>query len=345
MHDQLSLRTVVMTDIAGFTEIMRSNEPQTLSLLKADMEVIRANIARQGGEVIKVAGDGLLALFGSAPSAVRACIDAQHELAGSPLKHRMAIHAGEVTVSGGDAYGDAINVCSRLEAATSPGSVFASRIVIDLIKSQGLPVPSNLGKVPMKGVGYPFEVFSWGDSNTGKKMPKKSLIVGILASLLLITGLFVAYFQKQSQVQTVNRRSLGSRYGMPPAPHAYSYNGPTSVQSSNSEITTADELMDQAYDEVWQEVEDFDAKKEEAIEKVDPNIVLAWLRSNSLGQREKGRLEIEHWSLIATAIKVGRAVAGSNSNADQIWNVLKSKSEPELELPKEAFAEEFRMTK
>ena len=87
---QQSLRTVVMTDVAGFTEIMRGNEPQTLPLLRSDMEVIRAHISRQGGEVIKVAGDGLLALFNSAPSAVKACIDAQEELACSTLKHRMA---------------------------------------------------------------------------------------------------------------------------------------------------------------------------------------------------------------------------------------------------------------
>jgi hypothetical protein len=333
-----------MTDIAGFTEIMRSNEPQTLPLLKADMEVIRAHIFRQGGEVVKVAGDGLLALFGSAPSAVRACIDAQAELAGSPLKHRMAIHAGEVTVSGGDAYGDAINVCSRLEAATIPGSVFASRIVIDLIKAQGLPTPSSLGRMPLKGVSNPFEVFSWGESRQGMRTSLRSLIVGIVASLILVSGLCIAYYQKQSQLHT-SRSRTGHRSRLPPAPQAITYNGSNNAQATNSDSISADELMDQAYDEVWQEVEDFELKKEEAIEKVDANIVIQWLRSNSMGQREKGRLEIEHWSLIAVAIKAGKEIAGPNATISQVGNALKSKNEANLELPKEAFFEEFRIQK
>ena len=114
-----------MSDIAGFTELMGANEPETMELLRADMVLLTEHITKQGGEIVKVVGDGLLALFTSAPKAVRACIDAQEGLAGSPLRHRIAIHAGEVTVTGGDAYGDAVNVCSRIESLTVPGTVSA----------------------------------------------------------------------------------------------------------------------------------------------------------------------------------------------------------------------------
>ena len=343
---QQSLRTVVMTDVAGFTEIMRGNEPQTLPLLRSDMEVIRAHISRQGGEVIKVAGDGLLALFNSAPSAVKACIDAQEELACSTLKHRMAIHAGEVTISGGDAYGDAVNVCARLEAATAPGSVFASRMVIDLIHAQGLPAPSSLGKLQLKGIGNPLEVYSWGESPKRIRKSRKGAVVGSsVAAFLLVCGGY-AYWQKQLQVHSP-RSAYDRGRNLPRAPMTYSstLNHGDNISSNSSNSVSADELMDQAYDEASQELEQFSAKKSEAIDKVDAKIVLEWLKTSSMGQREKGRLEIEHWNLIEVAIESGKAAAGKNASAKQILDALNKSTDPDLEIAKKAFAEEFRNSK
>ena len=323
-----------MTDVAGFTELMSSNEPQTLPLLRADMEVIRAHISRNGGEVVKISGDGLLALFSSAPKAVRACIDAQDELSASPLKHRMAIHAGEVTISGGDAYGDAVNVCSRLESITVPGTVSASKIVIDLIRSQDLPAPFKSGKVQLKGVEVPIEMYCWGDARKISSKRRRTIFAtsGVLAVVLAGGYYFNAASLPESphRGKTFPKLQFGYRPGS---------------QNDTNVAASADELLDQAYDEAWQEIEDFDSVKESAIQKCDPKRVVDWLKRNPIGQRERGKLEIEHWSLVLSATNKGKSIAGQSATAQAIYSALVGLKDPSLDLAMKAFAEEFRMPK
>ena len=323
-----------MTDVAGFTELMRANEPQTLSLLRADMEILREKFAQNDGEIVKTSGDGILALFTSAPKAVRACIDSQHELSHSSLRHRIAIHAGEVTVSGGDAYGDAVNICARLEAITKPGTVLASKIVVDLIRAQNLPEPSIGGKIQLKGVDFPIEIFSWGDTTRlGKIRRERILGIGaIVAGIAILGGYFV-----------ISKSATPDQTGKPKLKSHLTAKNPGEVDSNVA--TTADDILDQAYDEVWQEIEDFDAVKAEAVEKVDPKRVVDWLKSNPLGQRDRGKLEIEHWTLVLTALNKGREIAGSKSTPTEIIVALEKTNDPSMEVYIKAFAEEFKKPK
>jgi hypothetical protein len=276
-----------------------------MASLLSDMEILQNNIVKQGGEVVKVAGDGLLALFTSAPKAVRACIDAQEEMASSPLKHRIAIHAGEVTMAGGDAYGDAVNVCSRIESQTLPGSVSASRIVIDLIRSQDLPEPFRNGKIQLKGIEHPIEVFSWGNSKTFTKGSNQKFLVGsTVVGLVLVAGYFVF-----------------------------------------DSLRPSDLNIEQAYDEVWQEKEDFDKVKEDAVRVLNPQLVIDWLNQNPLGQRERGRREIEHWSLVNEAMIKGKKLVAKDVTPKAILSALKNLNDASLDIEIKAFEEEFHILK
>lgn len=322
------LKTVVMTDVAGFTETVRNNQPQALASLKVDIDLIRDHITSNDGEVIKVAGDGVLALFSSAQKAVRACIDAQSALVDSPLRHRMAIHAGEITLTEGDAYGDAVNVCSRLETITTPGTVTASRIVIDLIEAQGLPDPIRKGKVQLKGIDGSVEVFSWGPGGRFPRNRTVSFAAAMFLATIAICGGFLA-FSLRGEAQ-----NLESAIN---APIRRMFN---SVESKKD--TSFDEMMDQAYDDVWQEIDDYEVTKIDAVKRVDADSVIKWLETNPLGKRERGRLELEHWGLVKKAIDKGRQLAGPNANADQIWQALQKHEAKDYQLEMKAFAEEFR---
>ena len=329
---QQSLRTVVMTDVAGFTELMGSNEPQTLEFLRADMDILKNEVEVQGGEVIKFAGDSMLALFTSAPKAVRACIDAQEKLTASTLKHRIAIHAGEVTISNGDAYGDAVNVCARLENAAVPGTIMASRIVIDLIRSQDLPAPFQHGKLQLKGVAGPVEIFSWGGTKRRRISFRKYYIGAAVLAAIGGGGLF---FRPGSSGE-----SIADRLSITKKKH------PKVVASSASKVgTNADELLDQAYDELWQEFEEFDKVKEDAVKKEDPQLVIDWLRANPLGQRERGQLELEHWNLVNDALLDGKKLAGDKATPEQIIVALEGWNDPGKAVELRAFKLEFEKPK
>lgn len=321
-----------MTDVAGFTELMRTNEPQTLTWLKFDIEIIRRHIEVNNGEVVKIAGDGVLALFSSAAKAVRACLGAQEELAKSSLKHRMAVHAGEVTISQGDAYGDAVNVCSRLEAITVPRTVSASRIVIDLIESQGLPSPAKRGKVQLKGISTSVEVFTWG-SHSIKETPRKWTTIGVGAIAAIAIGSGVLFWTRPNS----SADSEGFHLPGKKPPQILVSNGQEYV-----DLPSVDDILDQAFDEVWQEIEEYDRVKVQAIQQVNAKKVLDWLKVNPLGQRERGKREIEHWELVDMAITKARAQIGDKATAEQVWNALKNLKDPSMQLPVKAFAEEFR---
>lgn len=322
-----------MSDIAGFTELMGANEPQTMALLRADMDVLSDHITRQGGEIIKVVGDGLLALFKSAPKAVRACIDAQEELSDSPLKHRIAIHAGEVTVAGGDAYGDAVNVCARIEAITKPGTVSTSKIVVELIRSQDIPEPFRNGKLQLKGIEGPVEIFSWGNTNSFQKRNQLKLASGVVVALVVICGGFFA----NANWRIINHSDESRPSPVVPNPPHIDQNSPVAM--------TAEEALDQAYDEVWQEKEDFDRVREEAIKAMNPQLVIDWLNSSPLGQRDRGRLELEHWSLVKQALIRGKELAGKDSDSKEILNALKNVKDPGMAIAAKAFADEFQLVK
>ncbi len=325
------LKTVVMTDVAGFTETVRNNQPQALASLKIDIDVIRDHFTNHGGEVVKVAGDGILALFSSAPQAVRACIEAQNALLESPLRHRMAVHAGEISLTEGDAYGDAVNVCSRLETITTPGTVTASRIVVDLIEAQGLPDPIRKGKVQLKGIDGAVEVFSWGPGGRFPANRKVSFAAAMFLAMIAICGGFLAFSLR------------GEAHNIELAINAPIRRMMDAVEPKKD--SSFDEMMDQAYDDVWQEIDDYEATKIDAVKRVDPSSVIQWLETNPLGKRERGRLELEHWGLVKKAVDKGRQLAGPHANADQIWQALQKHEAKDYQLEMKAFAEEFRQEK
>src|SRR5215212_8615316 len=81
--------------------------------------ILRAAVEGCGGTVVKTTGDGLMAVFGSAPDAITASLAAQEglrdELWGvtGPLRVRMGTHVGVAQIRGGDYYGTAVNRAAR----------------------------------------------------------------------------------------------------------------------------------------------------------------------------------------------------------------------------------------
>jgi len=141
--DERRIATVLFADLAGFTGMGESLDPEHLkNLVDRCFDRLAADITAHGGRVDKVVGDAIVALFGApvaheddAERAVRAGLQMQETIAaldtelGLPLRIRVGINTGEVLVgairAGGDytAMGDVVNVASRLQTMASPGTV------------------------------------------------------------------------------------------------------------------------------------------------------------------------------------------------------------------------------
>jgi adenylate cyclase len=174
--DAEMIRAVILfTDIEGFTE--QSNHlpiSETVAMLNRYFESLEQPILRYGGDVLKLIGDGMLAIFptpedltaeeGAALSALSAVEDARAQLAGTGTKFRAGYHVGEIHYGniGGrtrldfTAIGPAVNLTARLLDAASQKEISAvcsaafAKLVPDRVE--------DLGTFELKGFAEPQQV-------------------------------------------------------------------------------------------------------------------------------------------------------------------------------------------
>ena len=130
------LAAILAADVVGYSRLMGRDENGTLracgSIAKQRFEPI---LARHGGRLVKLMGDGALAEFPSAVDALSAAISFQQAMAeanrdqpaDTAIVFRIGLHLGDLIVDGEDLYGDGVNVAARLEAEAPAGGIVISR--------------------------------------------------------------------------------------------------------------------------------------------------------------------------------------------------------------------------
>ena len=81
MREQRRLAAIVSADVAGYSRLMGRDESGTLARLKTHRtERFEPALARHGGRLVKLTGDGALAEFPSAVDALSAAIEFQQTM-------------------------------------------------------------------------------------------------------------------------------------------------------------------------------------------------------------------------------------------------------------------------
>ena len=112
--------TYLFSDVEGSTRLWERHPDAMQAALARHDAILRAAVEGCGGTVVKTTGDGLMAVFGSAPDAITASLAAQEGLRDEPwgetgpLRVRMGTHVGEAQTRGGDYYGTAVNRAARV---------------------------------------------------------------------------------------------------------------------------------------------------------------------------------------------------------------------------------------
>ena len=173
---ELKQITVLFADVMGSTKLIESLDPEEAAKrLAPAIEVMQEAVRRFEGSVVKIQGDGVMALFG-APNpqedhAVRACCAALaiqssiKALSGESLPVRVGIHSGEVlarTVTTDlsqafDATGITVHVASRLEHLAPAGGIALSPMTLRSAR-QFISV-ETMGMQAVRGLSAPMEVF------------------------------------------------------------------------------------------------------------------------------------------------------------------------------------------
>ena len=74
------LTAILAADVAGYTRLMAADAGGTVAALEEARALFREQIAAQGGRVVDMAGDSVLALFESGAGAVQAALAVQRAL-------------------------------------------------------------------------------------------------------------------------------------------------------------------------------------------------------------------------------------------------------------------------
>ena len=123
---------ILFTDLVGFSSwALEAGDRAALGLLREVSEAIEPPVLEREGEVVKRLGDGLMAAFWDATSAVEAAFAADDRIAsvaadGYRPQLRTGIHLGRPRKLGGDYFGVDVNIAARLTEAAKPGEVLAS---------------------------------------------------------------------------------------------------------------------------------------------------------------------------------------------------------------------------
>jgi class 3 adenylate cyclase len=160
------LATVLFTDIVDSTRnAAEVGDAAWRRLLEQHDELVREEVAKAGGRVVKSLGDGVLAVF-TGPARAIAC--AQALLSGVAelgLSLRAGVHSGECEVLGDDLGGMAVHIGARVGALAEAGQILVSQTVVDLVVGSGLQF-SDRGEQELRGVPGAWRLFAVSvDSN------------------------------------------------------------------------------------------------------------------------------------------------------------------------------------
>ena len=144
---QRRLTTILSADVAGYSRLMERDEAGTLAeLMERQATIIDPLMAGFGGRIIKTLGDGFLAEFESPSSAVSFAADMQQACEARNasiaeerrMSFRIGIHLADVIFDRNDAFGEGVNVATRLQAIAEPGSIFLSETVHEHVRDNVL---------------------------------------------------------------------------------------------------------------------------------------------------------------------------------------------------------------
>ncbi len=155
------LAAILAADAAGYSRLMSADEHATVVALDAARARFRAQIESNGGRVIDMAGDSVLAIFDTAAGAANTALDVQRELEAASslqpearrMRFRVGVHLGDVMEKAdGSIYGDGVNIAARLQALAEPGGVTVSDAVKSALRGKVAATFEDRGEQHVKNI-------------------------------------------------------------------------------------------------------------------------------------------------------------------------------------------------
>jgi class 3 adenylate cyclase len=155
------LATVLFTDIVGSTERAAAlGDDRWRSVLRRHDALVREEVQRYRGRVVKSLGDGALAVFDGPSRAISSAAAIRDGVRELGLEVRAGLHTGECELmSDNDVGGLAVHIGARISALAAPGEILVSTTVRDLIVGSDQRL-ADRGEHDLKGVPGTWRIFA-----------------------------------------------------------------------------------------------------------------------------------------------------------------------------------------
>jgi len=146
------LATVLFTDIVGSTELAAElGDRRWTELLAEHHRLVRAELDRHRGKVVRIEGDGTLSTFDGPARAVRCASAIRDAVRDLGIEVRAGLHTGEIELAETGVEGIAVHIGARIAALARASEVLASSTVKDLVVGSGIEFEER-GTHALRGV-------------------------------------------------------------------------------------------------------------------------------------------------------------------------------------------------
>jgi len=158
---------IMMTDIVGYSKQMGTDEAGIYKKLQIHNEILRNQIVRNRGTIIKTIGDAFMVKFRSATNTVRCAMDIQKAIGeynktktpDDQFHVRIGCHMGEVMLTGTDVFGEGVNIAAGIEPKADADGILVSEVIQQEAKNKFPAHFVSVGRQPMKNIAQPPELF------------------------------------------------------------------------------------------------------------------------------------------------------------------------------------------
>ena len=159
---------ILCADVHGYSRLMARNEERTQAQVNRSIYLMRSLVGDYGGQIASVAGDGVIALFESAPQALQFACAIQTEFRDKALWHpgddpitfRIGISHGEVFFGEGNVQGHSVNIAARIQALARPGGICITDVVQRATRDNLGGRLRPLGLRYLKNIDEPVELYA-----------------------------------------------------------------------------------------------------------------------------------------------------------------------------------------
>jgi class 3 adenylate cyclase len=164
VYVETAFRTILFTDIVESTSLtQRLGDAGAMEIVRAHDQIVRGVLKRHGGSEVKHTGDGLMTAFPSVVGAIDGAVEIQRsvaeaERAGTPVRVRIGMAAGEPVTERNDLFGATVQLAARLCSRAQPGGILVAGAVHDLALGKGFVFRSR-GRLRLKGFPSPMPAY------------------------------------------------------------------------------------------------------------------------------------------------------------------------------------------